>query len=187
MSTDDMLVEVVQQDEHIYIDLEALVREPQDVPAIWRDALQTMLAAGNTRFAIDIAVGARALALLLHYMRVLPTAECWHPRGLMRRRDKRAPKRREAMTTAETCWEATAEHTARLKAIAQATGEQYWPLAFTDREMRARRANWNPEATLTTPQGRAFIYARNWQQWLDITYSGFDDACQSTTLATSQS
>ena len=94
------------------------------------------------------------------------------------------------MTTSETQWAATEQHAARLSAIARLTGERYWTLACTDRELRTRRANWDASETLTTPQGRSFIYARNWHQWLDITYSGpatSDADEQSTTLFTSQS
>lgn len=157
------------------LDIDYVLEAPKDVPLEWRDAFNDATMRDEypcrhydhpfyKRFALDTAMERETLGYLVHYMHEYSTLECYvSPTASPY---SKSGKRRATLNTGGTMV-IQREHHRRLMTLADHMGCLLDPLVEMDKLMRRRR---DYTETITTPEGRAFLYLYQTDQWIDVSY-----------------
>lgn len=161
-----------------------------EVPEQWREArLDCDLASAyapechpfHRRFTLVSRLCDDALRHLVQFLCVFGTAACYGLR-MSAHGARWTGKRREFLEHSEAHWKITPQHRARLELVAARTGESFYALQRIDQKIRRRRANWDPQHTITTPCGRSFLYVLPCCIWLDVSFTGTTDEPQPSSV-----
>jgi hypothetical protein len=155
------------------LDIDYVLEAPRDVPPEWRDAFNDKAMRDEypcrlrehpfyKRFALDTAMERETLGHLVHYMHEYSTSECYlSPTAIHGGGNRRAALNTGGKMVIQS------EHYGRLMALANHMGCPLAELVGVDQMMRRRR---DYTGTITTPEGRAFLYLYQEDQWIDVSY-----------------